>query len=40
MKSIWNYLMSVAESIARARAATHLSRMGKHEMARDLMLKD
>ena len=40
MKKIWNYLMAVADGFARARAATQLSRMGRHDLARQLMLRD
>jgi ferritin-like metal-binding protein YciE len=34
---IWNYLVALAESFGRARAAATLSRMGKYEEARQLM---
>lgn len=37
---IWNFLMEVAESFGKARAAATLSRMGRHEEARKLMLLD
>jgi hypothetical protein len=40
MKKIWNYIMDVADGIARARAATHFSRMGRHDLAKQIMLKD
>ena len=40
MKSLWNYILSVADGINRARAATHLSRMGRSDLAREIMLKD
>jgi hypothetical protein len=40
MKKVWNYLMAVADGLARARAATHFSRMGRHDLARAIMLKD
>jgi hypothetical protein len=40
MKSLVNRLTSIFDSIARARAATHLSRMGRHDLAREIMLKD
>lgn len=35
----WNFLMEIAESFARARAAATLTRMGRHEEARRLMLE-
>lgn len=34
----WNFLMEMAESFGKARAAATLSRMGKHDEARRLML--
>lgn len=34
----WNYLVGIAESLGKARAAATLSRMGKYEEARRLML--
>ena len=37
MKAIWNFLISIANSMAKARAATALSRMGRYEEARRLM---
>jgi hypothetical protein len=40
MKSIWNYIISVADGISRARAATHFTRMGRSDLAREIMLKD
>jgi hypothetical protein len=40
MKSFFKYLYEVAESIGRAKAATHYSRMGRHDLARQIMLKD
>jgi hypothetical protein len=40
MKKVWNYLMAVADGLARARAATHFSRMGRQDLARAIMLKD
>jgi len=40
MKKIWNYLMSVAESFGKARAATTLARMGKYEEARKIMAEN
>lgn len=40
MKKIWNFLMSVADGLARARAATALTRIGRHDLARQIMIKD
>jgi hypothetical protein len=40
MKKIWIYLMSVAESFGKARAATTLARMGRYDEARNLMSGD
>ena len=40
LKCIWKYLIDLAESVSRARAATELSRQGQHEAARRLMTKE
>jgi hypothetical protein len=40
MKKIWNFLMEIADGIARARAATQFSRMGRHDLAKQIMIKD
>ena len=40
MKTVWNYLMAMADGLARARAASHFSRMGRSDLAREIMLKD
>ena len=40
MKSLINRLTSIFDSFARARAATHLSRIGRHDLAKELMLKE
>ena len=40
MKHVWNYLMSWADSLCRARAAAELTRRGMTEEARQLMLRD
>lgn len=37
MKKIWDYLMAMAESFGKARAATVMARMGKYEDARRIM---
>lgn len=34
---LWDWLMSFAEELGKARAATTLSRMGKYEEARRVM---
>ena len=36
----WNYLMYFAESFGKARAAATLTRLGKYEEAKALMLMD
>jgi len=40
MKSFLNTIYEVMESIGRAKAAAHLSRMGLHQEAKVLMLAD
>jgi hypothetical protein len=40
MKTLWNYIISVADGIGRAKAATHFSRIGRHDLAREIMLRD
>jgi hypothetical protein len=40
MKSFWNYLVTVADTLCRARAAAELSRRGMVNEARQLMMKD
>ncbi len=40
MKSLVNSIMAVFDGLARARAAAHLSRMGRHDLAKQIMLKD
>ncbi len=40
MKTVWTYLMSLADGLARARAAAQFSRMGRTDLARQIMLKD
>lgn len=40
MKKIWTFLLDVASGLAKARAATHMSRLGHHELAKQIMLKD
>jgi hypothetical protein len=40
MKKILNTIYEVMESIGRAKAAAHLSRMGLHDEAKALMLAD
>jgi hypothetical protein len=40
MKLFFKYLYDVAESIGRAKAATHYSRMGRHDLAKQIMLRD
>jgi hypothetical protein len=39
MKSIWNFLVNMADGINRARVASHLAKIGKHEEARKLIQK-
>jgi hypothetical protein len=38
MKQFFNALYEVLESLGRAKAAAHLSRQGRHEEAKKLML--
>jgi len=40
MKSLVKFVMEVFDGVARARAATHFSRMGRHDLAKQIMLKD
>jgi hypothetical protein len=40
MKSFFKYIWSLAESIGKARAATYFTRIGRSDLARELMLKD
>lgn len=40
MKNFWNKLVDFFESLERAKAAAHLSRLGLHEQAKALMLAD
>jgi hypothetical protein len=40
MKSFFKYLYEVVESIGRAKAATHFARMGRHDLAKEIMLKN
>lgn len=37
---LWQFLMDFAEAFGRARAAASLSRIGKYEEARKLILQD
>jgi hypothetical protein len=40
MKYAWNYIMSVADSLYRARLAAAMSRQGNYQQARKIMLQD
>jgi hypothetical protein len=40
MKSFFNVIYEVLESVGRAKAAAHLSRQGLHAEAKALMLAD
>lgn len=40
MKRIWNVVVDFADSIARARAASAFARMGRADLAREIMMKD
>ncbi len=40
MKSIINYMFSIFDSFARARAASSFARMGRHDLAKEIMIKD
>jgi hypothetical protein len=39
MKQFFNVIYEVLESLGRAKAAAHLSRQGRHEEAKDLMIR-
>lgn len=39
MKNVWKYLIDIADSLCRARAASELTRRGMVKEARELMLK-
>ena len=39
MKTALNYIWSVFDSFGRARAASHLARIGQYEAAKALMIK-
>lgn len=40
MKKVWVFLVDVLGSIARARAAMEMTRQGRHDLAKQIMLKD
>ena len=40
MKSFLKYICDIAEGIGRAKAATHFARMGRHDLAKNIMLKN
>ena len=40
MKVFWNKFLSLLDSMARARAATTFVRMGRHDLAKQIMLRD
>jgi len=40
MKTVLEKISLFLDGFARARAATHLSRMGRHDLAKELMLRD
>lgn len=40
MKTAFNYILSFIDGFGRARAATHFTRMGRPDLAREIMLKD
>lgn len=39
MKKIIDTICGLLESLGRARAATELTRIGRHDLAREIMLK-
>jgi hypothetical protein len=39
MKQFFNTLYEILESLGKAKAAAHLSRQGRHEEAKDLMIR-
>jgi hypothetical protein len=38
MRTVWNYLMGIADNLYRARTAATLARNGKYQQAREIML--
>lgn len=38
MKTVFNYIWSMMDSMGRARAACHLARIGQFEAAKQLMI--
>jgi hypothetical protein len=40
MKSFVNTLLDIFDSVSRARAASHFARMGRHDLAKAIMIKD
>jgi uncharacterized protein (UPF0262 family) len=40
MKEIIKSFFAVCESFGKARAAAYYSRMGRHDLARDIILRD
>ena len=40
MKSFFNTIYEILESMGRAKAAAHLSRQGKHEEAKAILLAE
>jgi hypothetical protein len=40
MKSFLNRIYDIFDSMNRARAAAHFSRMGRHDLAKQILLKD
>lgn len=39
LKKIWKYVICLAESLGRARAATALARHGQHDLAKRIMME-
>lgn len=40
MKRYWSAFLSIIDSLARARAATYFTRIGRPDLAKNIMLKD
>lgn len=40
MKNIWNFILDLMDGLARARAASTFIRMGREDLAKQIMLKD
>jgi len=39
MKKIWNFLVTLADSLSKARAASTMVRLGRSDLAKDIISK-